>query len=90
MLYEAWKTGSEGQQDPAGLPGYWVRTGDFTPKGNLFAVGVEHACPWIRPGDEVVVVHGDEVRAVGRAAMCGREMRDSKRGLAVDVRHRRK
>ncbi len=66
---------------------YWVEIEDFLPKGNIFAVGVVDAAPEIRPGDEVVVQHRKEVRAVGTARLSGREMVDFRRGEAVHVRH---
>ena len=61
---------------------------DFELKGNLFAVGVVRANPCIRIGDEAVIVCNGEVRGVGVAEMCGREMTDLKRGIAVKVRHK--
>src|SRR5437899_5619631 len=66
---------------------YWVEIEDFRPKGNIFAVGVVDAAPEIRPGDEVVVRHGKDVRAVGTARLSAREMVDFRRGEAVHVRH---
>ncbi|MFQ5909139.1 MAG: archaeosine synthase subunit alpha [Thermoplasmata archaeon] len=67
---------------------YCVEIEDFRPEGNVFAVGVRNANPNIREGDDVVVVHEDEVRAVGLARMSAREMTESRRGEAVRVRHR--
>ena len=61
---------------------------DFELKGNLFAVGVQKADPRIRIGDEAVIVCDGEVRGVGVAEMCGREMTDLKRGIAVKIRHK--
>lgn len=61
---------------------------DFELKGNLFAVGVKSADPRIRIGDEAVIVCDGQVRGVGVAMMCGREMTDLKRGIAVKVRHK--
>lgn len=61
---------------------------DFELRGNLFAVGVVRADPRIRIGDEAVIVCNGEVRGVGVAEMCGREMTDLKRGIAVKVRHK--
>ena len=61
---------------------------DFELKGNLFAVGVVRADPRIRIGDEAVIVCDGQVRGVGVAMMCGREMTDLKRGIAVKVRHK--
>ncbi len=66
---------------------YCVEIEDFVPKGNVFAVGVTGATPEIRIGDDVVVRHGTEVRAVGTARMTPREMTDAARGEAVHVRH---
>jgi archaeosine synthase len=66
-----------------------VFIGDFKPKGTstLFAVGVEGADPDVREGDEVVVMHKDEVRAVGVAKMSAEAMTHLKRGSAVLLRH---
>jgi archaeosine synthase len=66
---------------------YCVEIEDFVPKGNIFAIGVTGASPEIRIGDEVVVRHGSEVRAVGTARMNPREMADAERGEAVHARH---
>src|SRR5438034_3488956 len=66
---------------------YWVEIEDFLPKGNVFAVGVVDAAREIRPGDEVVVRHAGELRAVGTARLSWREMVDLRRGEAVHVRH---
>lgn len=75
--------------DAAGKDGpHAVRIEDFHPDGDVFAVGVEAAHPGIRVQDDVVCHHAGEVRAVGRAAMCGREMAGSDRGVAVEVKHR--
>jgi archaeosine synthase len=63
-----------------------VQIDDFEPKGTVFAIGVLNADPCIRPFDEVVVAN-DRVIAVGRALMSGWEMRASKRGGAVAIRH---
>jgi len=66
---------------------YCVEIDDFVPKGNLFAVGVEKAGQDIRIGDDVAVVHGKEVRAVGVARMTPIEMELAERGEAVHIRH---
>jgi archaeosine synthase len=66
---------------------YWVEIEDFLPVGNVFAVGVRDAAHEIRPGDEVVVRHDPDVRAVGTARLGWREMKDLRRGEAVHVRH---
>lgn len=66
---------------------YWVEIEDFVPKGNVFAVGVRDAAREIRPGDEVVVRHEGDPRAVGSAKLNWREMIDLQRGEAVHVRH---
>ncbi|MFQ6136143.1 MAG: DUF5591 domain-containing protein [Candidatus Hydrothermarchaeales archaeon] len=62
----------------------------FRPKTNsIFSIGVSHADPQIRPGDEVVVVYNEEVVGVGRAILNGDEMKRAKKGLAIELRHRR-
>jgi len=66
---------------------YWVEIEDFTPKGSVFAVGIEDADERIRIGDEVVVFHNEEVRAVGVAKMNAYEMKESQAGEAIKVRH---
>lgn len=62
----------------------------FELKGNLFAVGVNKADSRIRIGDEAIIVCDGVVKGVGVAFMCGREMADLKRGIAVKVRHKSK
>ncbi len=69
---------------------YYVEIDDFTPHGSIFAVGVTDADKNIRCGDEVVVLHDGDVRAVGVASMSGDEMVASRRGEAVKVRHHKK
>ncbi len=66
-----------------------VRIQDFRPKGSssLFAVGVDGADPDVRAGDEVVLVHGDDVRGCGVAQMDAASMTHLKRGVAVTLRH---
>ncbi len=61
----------------------------FELKGSLFAVGVKAADRRIRIGDEAVIVADGEVIAVGVAQMCGREMEEMNRGIAVKIRHRK-
>jgi archaeosine synthase len=65
---------------------YTVRIGDFLPKGSLLAPGVVDADEQIRPGDEVIIV-GEKAFGVGRARMSGWEMKESQRGVAVEIRH---
>ena len=71
----------------AGAGIYCVEIEDFRPKGNLFAVGVERASPEIRIGDDVVVAHAGDARAVGVARMTPIEMETAERGEAVHIRH---
>jgi archaeosine synthase len=66
---------------------FCIEIEDFHPVGNIFAVGVRDASRDIRPGDEVVVRHDGDVRAVGTARLAWREMKDLDRGEAVHVRH---
>ena len=78
----------EGAEILAGVGYATVEIMDFELKGNLFAVGVVKADPRIRIGDEAIIVCDGQVRGVGVAMMCGREMTDLKRGIAVKVRHK--
>jgi archaeosine synthase len=75
----------------APLERYWVRL--EAPKvkgGSVFAVGVQEADLAIRPGDEVFVINrADNVIAVGRSDMSGREMCELTRGRAVSIRHKK-
>lgn len=64
-----------------------VQIEDFPLTGSVFAAGVRHAHDDIRVGDEVLVMHGDQLRGVGVAQLTGREMTAMKRGEAVKVRH---
>ncbi len=70
----------------AGFP--TVEVLDFEIKGSLFAVGVVKADPRIHVGDEAIAVCNGKVRAVGVAMMCGQEMTDLKRGVAIKTRHK--
>jgi len=74
----------------APLNRYWVHLDAPSVKGgSIFAVGVRDADQSIRPGDEVIVINShDEVTAVGRSEMSGREMSELERGRAVSVRHK--
>jgi archaeosine synthase len=80
----------EGAQRLQPLQRYWVRLDAPRVKGgNVFAVGVQEADPQIRPGDEVIVLNAsDEVVAVGKSEMSGREMCELARGRAVSIRHK--
>ncbi len=69
---------------------YFVEIEDFIPRGSIFAIGVTDADKNIRCGDEVVVLHNWDVRAVGVASMGGEEMIESRSGEAVKVRHHKK
>jgi archaeosine synthase len=66
---------------------YRVKIHDFTPKGNIFAVGVKDADEDIRIGDDVVVLKDNELVGVGVAVMSPKEMIESDRGEAVRIRH---
>ena len=57
---------------------------------NLFAKHVKDADPTIIPGDEVIVVdEEDNVLAVGRAILTGKEMVAFKSGIAIKIRRGR-
>ncbi|MHA1135253.1 MAG: DUF5591 domain-containing protein [Candidatus Thorarchaeota archaeon] len=74
----------------ATLNRYWVRLDVTQVKGgSIFAIGINEADPEIRPGDEVIVINNDdEVIAVGKSEMSGREMCELSRGRAVSIRHK--
>ena len=75
--------------DPIGL---WVKVEDyaesFIAKGrSVFAKHVIASDPEIRPNEEVIVISNEnEVLAVGRALLTGKEMLAFQRGIAVRVR----
>lgn len=84
-----------GRRLNAGLdqPTYRVVVGDesepFVREGkNVFAKFVDDVDPDVRPGDEVVVVHGPsgDVLAVGRAELDAQGIREFDTGMAVKVR----
>ncbi len=56
---------------------------------NVFAKFVQSADSTIRPRDEVLVVHDEEILAVGRAELAGRGMLAFGTGMAVDIRDSR-
>ena len=62
--------------------------GPFIAKGkSVFAKHVIEADPEIRPQEEVIVVNeNNELLAVGKTTMTGREMSLFKRGIAVRIR----
>jgi archaeosine synthase len=72
--------------DASEAPTKRVEIDGFVPHGSVLAPGVVDADDDIRVGDEVVV-EGPTAYAVGRARMFGREMVESTRGEAVQVRH---
>ncbi len=77
----------EGAKVLAASHSFWVEIDDFKPKGSVMAVGITDADPDIRIEDEVVILHKDELRGVGKAVMSTPEILRSKRGVAVKVRH---
>ncbi len=63
-----------------------VEIDGFVPHGSVLAPGVVDADEGIRVGEEVIV-DGPKAFGVGRAEMFGREMVESSRGVACEVRH---
>ncbi len=63
-----------------------VEIDGFVPHGSVLAPGVVDADEEIRVGDEVIV-EGPKAFAIGRAEMFGREMAESTRGIACEIRH---
>lgn len=80
----------EGAEVLSGTGTFIVKMNDFDLKGNLFAVGAVDADPNIRIGGEAVILRNGKVAGVGVAEMCGREMVQLSRGMAVRVRHKSK
>ena len=76
----------EGGMRLAAQPNYRVMIGDFSPHSSILAPGVLEADPQIRPGDEVLV-EGERFFGVGRSQMSGWEMRQCRKGIAVELRH---
>jgi archaeosine synthase len=68
------------------VPSKTVEIEPFVPHGSVLAPGITDASDDIRVGDDVVI-RGDAAFGVGRAQMSGPEMRDSSRGIAVQMRH---
>ncbi|MDI9611024.1 MAG: archaeosine synthase subunit alpha [Archaeoglobales archaeon] len=66
---------------------YTVEIADFEPTTTIFSAGVEEADPKIRPND-VVVFRNSTHYGVGIARMHGREMVETKKGIAVEVRRK--
>ena len=70
----------------------WVRVADevapFIARGrSVFAKHITDADEEIRPQEEVIVINGkNEVLAVGKAILSGKEMKAFKRGVAVRTR----
>ncbi|MDK2893010.1 MAG: archaeosine synthase alpha-subunit [Methanohalophilus sp.] len=87
--YGSLALGLEGAKRIIGMKRYIVHIDDFVPKGSILAPGITDADPDIRPLDEVIVV-GKKAIGVGRAFMGGKEMKESVRGVAVDLRHVKK
>lgn len=87
--YGSLALGLEGVKRIIGMDRYIVHIDDFVPKGSILAPGITDADPDIRPLDEVIVV-GKKAIGVGRAFMSGEEMKESVRGVAVDLRHVKK
>ena len=77
--------GAERWEDSS-VPVRHVLIDDFVPHGNVLAPGIVDADDAIRPGDEVIV-SGPSAFGIGRSTMHGRALRESTRGVAVDVRH---
>lgn len=80
----------DGAEILAGMNHSTVEMMDFDLKGNLFAVGVVDADPSIRIGEETVILRNGKVEGVGVAEMCGREMVQTGRGMAIRTRHKSK
>ncbi|SEH12735.1 archaeosine synthase [Natronorubrum sediminis] len=68
------------------VPTKRIEIDGFVPHGSVLAPGIVDADEDIRVGDEVVV-EGPKAFGIGRAEMFGREMKESTRGIAAEIRH---
>jgi len=68
---------------------YIVEIDDFEPSSTIFCAGIKSADEKIRPND-VVVFHNSFIYGVGIARMSGKEMAESEKGVAVEVRRKYK
>ncbi|SMD30383.1 DUF5591 domain-containing protein [Picrophilus oshimae] len=59
---------------------------DFKPTSYVFNAGIKDATDDIKPGDEVIIVHNNEIRGVGTALISYRAMIDLDHGAGVKVR----
>ena len=91
-LFSLTITGAKRIMEDVESPRLWVKVQEeaapFIAKGKtLFAKHVSDADEEIRPQEEVIVINEEnEVLAVGKAMLSGREMKAFKRGVAVRVR----
>jgi len=91
-LFSLTITGAKRIMEGAESPRLWVKVqkeaAPFIAKGkSFFAKHVMDADDEIRPHEEVIVIDEEnEVLAVGKAMLSGREMKAFKRGVAVRVR----
>ncbi len=85
-------TGAKRIMENVKPPRLWVRVKEeaapFVKKGkSVFAKHVSDTDDEIRPMEEVIVIsEKDEVLAVGKAVLTGKEMKAFKKGVAVKVR----
>ncbi len=59
---------------------------DFKPTSYVYSMGINNATDDIKPYDEVVLVHNNEIRGVGTALMPSSAMINLNEGMAVKVR----
>ena len=79
-----------GAERIAGAERYWVEIfDDFPLKGSVLAPGIKDADESIRIGDEVIVRKSKHLCGIGVALMNGNEMRRSRFGEAIKIRHHR-
>jgi archaeosine synthase len=77
---------NEGGRRMMDADAYWVEIDDFKLAGTVFAMGVNDADERIRAGDEIVLKCKDEMKGMGKALMCARDMNQCEKGAAVKVR----
>jgi len=91
-LFSLTITGAKRMMEDAKARRLWIKVGaeaePFVARGkSVFAKHVTDADEEIRPQEEVIVINEDnEVLAVGRALLTGKEMKAFERGVGVRVR----
>ncbi|MEM4523966.1 MAG: archaeosine synthase subunit alpha [Archaeoglobaceae archaeon] len=66
---------------------YVVEIDEFEPSSTIFCAGIKFADERIRPND-LVVFYNSSIYGVGIARICGKEMMEAEKGVAVEVKRK--